>query len=407
VATDTGDRRDTEQPYLAFGKAVREARERQDISRADVADRLGISYPMLANIESGRRRLSDELLEKLAPLLGVESEELRVLRDAGASPSASWAYTGSELKADAQSGLIERPLGASLQETAATAMLRRWLNQAVHSSDPEVAADASLTRMLLEAQEQGVIARADDPFAAPDSRGWSGQMTALLRDLRELDRPSIDKAHAFVKGLLAAQEREATALDPIPNVPLIRVPAEPFGPRQRWSAPVWMRDLPDADDARERARRLRDRSDYLGRHPERNGESTSGRVARHFCEGLLTRGPLTDRDRPSIETMTAAVSVGMALHPRGRTKRGLVDAYAWLTFVEYHPGQPSNLKIHTTLSLWLTRMVFIASVTRGQMSSRIMAFIDECLPFSNELAPKRITPRPPHLGLASGVPESE
>lgn len=387
MATDTGDRRDSERPYAAFGEAVRSAREREGLSRSDVANRLSISYPMLANIESGRRRLSDELLARLAPLLGVDIEELRLLRDADSPPTSARRHDTGRVANVTPTGEIA---GVGTHEAdigAARATIIRLLNQTVHGNTQYTTAGVTLARMLLESQEVNALTSASDPLALLELEGRSGQISALLRDLRELDNASIDKVHAFVKGLLAAQMREATALDPMANVPLVRVPSEPFGPGREWAAPAWMRDLPDIEQARHRARRLRDRSGAFERHLER-GFTLGRRIAEHFHRGLTARAVLSERDIPPIEALAIAVDIGMALRPPGRNKLGFVDAYAWLEFIEYYPNLLHGPEAWTTLSRWLARMVFIGAVTRGPGSTEITSFIDDCMEFSADLAPR-------------------
>jgi transcriptional regulator with XRE-family HTH domain len=79
VDDETGkvaDRRDVERPHLAFGRELEEARKGLSLGRPELAQLSGISYPMLANVETGRRRASDELIAKLAPSLGVPPQRL-------------------------------------------------------------------------------------------------------------------------------------------------------------------------------------------------------------------------------------------------------------------------------------------------------------------------------------------
>ena len=58
------------------------ARENLHLERPELAAQADISYPMLANIEAGRRRASDDIIERLAPVLGLRADRLRHVRNA-------------------------------------------------------------------------------------------------------------------------------------------------------------------------------------------------------------------------------------------------------------------------------------------------------------------------------------
>lgn len=61
-----------------FGKRIRELREEQDYSLREFARKLGdVSAAHISDIELGRRFPSEELLAKMAKLLGVSAEDLK------------------------------------------------------------------------------------------------------------------------------------------------------------------------------------------------------------------------------------------------------------------------------------------------------------------------------------------
>lgn len=66
----------TEPPVEGVGAAVRQARERQSLSRRELADRSGLSYPYLAQIEAGDRQPSTKALVRIAEALGLRASEL-------------------------------------------------------------------------------------------------------------------------------------------------------------------------------------------------------------------------------------------------------------------------------------------------------------------------------------------
>jgi transcriptional regulator with XRE-family HTH domain len=65
-----------------LGKRIRELRDQSDLSLREFARKLGdISPAHVSDIENGRRNPSDDLLRKMAQVLGVSFEELNKLDD--------------------------------------------------------------------------------------------------------------------------------------------------------------------------------------------------------------------------------------------------------------------------------------------------------------------------------------
>jgi|SRR5579864_58670 len=60
-----------------FGERIRELREKQDLSVRELARKLKLSAPFLSDVELGRRHPSDDVLDKLATLLGTTVEDLK------------------------------------------------------------------------------------------------------------------------------------------------------------------------------------------------------------------------------------------------------------------------------------------------------------------------------------------
>ena len=60
-----------------LGAFVRRLREEKDFSLREFAKKLEVTPPFISDIELGRRHPSDEVLVKIAQLLGVKAEELR------------------------------------------------------------------------------------------------------------------------------------------------------------------------------------------------------------------------------------------------------------------------------------------------------------------------------------------
>jgi len=58
------------------GARIRAARERSGLSRRQVADRLGVSYQRLADIEADRKPISLELLLRIAEAIACDPHAL-------------------------------------------------------------------------------------------------------------------------------------------------------------------------------------------------------------------------------------------------------------------------------------------------------------------------------------------
>jgi transcriptional regulator with XRE-family HTH domain len=62
--------------YEALGRAIRVARVERGLERKDLAERSGLSYPYVSEIESGRKRASSRALMAIAQALGLTPAEL-------------------------------------------------------------------------------------------------------------------------------------------------------------------------------------------------------------------------------------------------------------------------------------------------------------------------------------------
>jgi transcriptional regulator with XRE-family HTH domain len=62
-----------------LGKAVRIRRELLDLKRRDLADRAGLSYPYISEIENGVKQPSHSALTRIAAALDLEVSELAAL----------------------------------------------------------------------------------------------------------------------------------------------------------------------------------------------------------------------------------------------------------------------------------------------------------------------------------------
>ena len=75
------------QYHEAIGRTIKTVRTAQGIERRDLADRAGISYPYLAQIENGARKPSADVLLAIATALGMRPHDLLRTADELGAPS--------------------------------------------------------------------------------------------------------------------------------------------------------------------------------------------------------------------------------------------------------------------------------------------------------------------------------
>ncbi|MHB8381255.1 MAG: helix-turn-helix domain-containing protein [Candidatus Binataceae bacterium] len=59
-----------------LGEVIRERRRQMDLTQREVANRVGTSTPYIGHIESDKRRPSEEIVARLADVLGLDCKEL-------------------------------------------------------------------------------------------------------------------------------------------------------------------------------------------------------------------------------------------------------------------------------------------------------------------------------------------
>src|SRR4029077_7226889 len=61
---------------MSFGQMIRDRRRQLELTQDELAVRIRTSTPYIGHIESGKRHPSDEILTRLADVLGFERREL-------------------------------------------------------------------------------------------------------------------------------------------------------------------------------------------------------------------------------------------------------------------------------------------------------------------------------------------
>lgn len=333
------DRRDIERPHLAFGRELENLRKSQRLGRPELAELAGVSYPMLANVETGRRRASDELLAKLAPHVSVPPQQMIEIRD---------------VRERAPAGIM-----------------------------PGAVVDLAGKDLLAEAMHATVLLDAASGRRGEGDESRRGTVVAdLIRDLFRLEDTDLAAVRGYVDGLLAARDRVATAVNPIAKAPLVQVPGETFGPLRRWTVAPWLRRLVvDDRDAAEWSTYVRHQ---LQGPPFRFPFSTGEPSDEGFRIDDVLRARLRDladareHEWPSPAEMAYASEVGRFLRgePYDRA-RGYAEAKSWLEFAVYRGPQTGD-RANDLLLAWLTRISFVAWATKRDAAGT-RAFFADCI----------------------------
>src|SRR6266511_2439305 len=150
--------------YEALGRAVRVLRTEQGLERKDLAERSGLSYAYLSEIETGKKRASSKALFAIAEALGLRPHEVLAVADryAGATPSDPALSTvvleasrstpppPPPLAAPAGAGPAGRPIPSRGRNdrTARNEAIRHLLAAADRLADDDLASLLDLARRL-------------------------------------------------------------------------------------------------------------------------------------------------------------------------------------------------------------------------------------------------------------------
>ena len=84
-------------PERALGKAIRRVRTDREMSRKELAERTGISYAYLTEIEGGKKVPSQRVMATIAEALGVRQHEFMLLAEELAGAGVEVAYSMAPL----------------------------------------------------------------------------------------------------------------------------------------------------------------------------------------------------------------------------------------------------------------------------------------------------------------------
>lgn len=351
------DRRDVDRPHRLFGEEVVKARENLGLTRSDLGEQVGISYPMLANVESGRRRASDDIIERLAPALGLSAAQLREVRDALEPTTRRFHFTVGDV--GVQTVAVNDGDNAGDENGSWQRRFELWNDVLVTAQRAETAA---------------LAAHPEKQAAAPRMR-----VTAdIMRGLGGLSTTDLAKVCGYVDGLRAAREQAATAVSPTTDTPLIRVPAEPFGPLTPWLMPDWMKNVRRVDLSRQ-ARQYRQSRGFS------EFASKAGT--------LLSAGPNDDELRLPCNNHNEAaeaarVGEGLAqnLARRAGGNQGMIAAGDWRSVESLRVYRQADSQQADTLN-WVVRIGVIATVLWPDDIDARLDFVKQCISLYKDQAP--------------------
>lgn len=144
-----------------LGTVIKLRRTELGLSRRELAERAGLSYPYVAELENGAKQGSPKAIEAIARALELRPSELLAWSDdlaesRGASPSdpEHWRHRGAAmtLAAPAAAGLPPRSAfaGRNVQSVRSSSgrqsprMLAAEINEVLHDADPADAEEALL-----------------------------------------------------------------------------------------------------------------------------------------------------------------------------------------------------------------------------------------------------------------------
>ena len=160
--------------YQALGRAIKVLRVTRGLERKDLADRAGISYPYLSQIESGAKRASSEVIRAIAEALDVRPHELLESADVMTSQPAA----GSASRTRARSVQALERVVADTPAPAAPMM-------AAMAAPPPPPPPARRAARWFHAEAEPV--RSEPPPTDETRRQLLGELVALTETLDESD----------------------------------------------------------------------------------------------------------------------------------------------------------------------------------------------------------------------------
>lgn len=186
-------------------------REFAGLTRTELAARSKIPYPVLANLETGRRRASDNMIEKIASGLSLDTGQTKTFRNLAESADGDIRIKstfGTPYRTFVNEYLDDRTGGA----TAAPDMRpgAKPLQSESERLDPDSHTHASLDMLKLWQFLAGppLSAGPDSPVERSISVGPPRRIRVLEQittEIESMDEEDLLRVRAFLDGMRAAQ----------------------------------------------------------------------------------------------------------------------------------------------------------------------------------------------------------
>jgi transcriptional regulator with XRE-family HTH domain len=205
-----------EDPALgeALGRAIKVIRTAQDVGRRDLAERAGLSYSYLAEIENGRKQASSSAQQAIASALGIPVSELIAAAEGMAEQIVEGRATSSGDALTIARSLAIEPLAFEddaprYSSSGARARQLRWMrgarNRPTSDFDAKLGDATSLRRSLptsssMDRSADTITDRTRSVSEPTDERGERPaqqlhaitiQLMELLGELSEEDRERV------------------------------------------------------------------------------------------------------------------------------------------------------------------------------------------------------------------------
>ncbi len=202
------DKRDTEKPHAEFGEVLRGLREIVGLTRRQLSDHSGVPYPVLANLETGRRRTSDNMIAKLAPALGgLLPGRMQLLRNGIESGAIRVSIEGAHRYASGQSEGLPDGMGVHAPDLVVDGMAVEFKSKRFEEPDGEQTGSYLLKLYELLAN-RSFSAQMDDPGEPADEVDLPPRIALLQQitsEIRPMDEEDLRRVSAFLEGMRAAR----------------------------------------------------------------------------------------------------------------------------------------------------------------------------------------------------------
>lgn len=176
----------------ALGRAIKVIRAGHDLGRRELADRAGLSYSYLAEIENGKKLASSSAQQAIAAALGITVSELLAAAEEWAVRIANEMPLNTPLSADLPASRARKPLDPS--SLGARARQLRWMrgsrNQPTFAFEDEHD-DPAFQRRHPQAVVRGSMPQGTDERSARHLHAVTIELLELLGALTEEDRERV------------------------------------------------------------------------------------------------------------------------------------------------------------------------------------------------------------------------